>query len=96
MSTISRQVGCDCGWREDYTAGDQGSLNRALSAYDQHAAMHREKRTSWQPWERLANQVTGLRGLEPGDELRAVVEAELMLSAWWHERHGCTCGKHLK
>lgn len=33
--------------------------------------------------------------LAPGDELRALIEAELILSAHWHERHGCTCGRHL-
>jgi len=34
--------------------------------------------------------------LEDGDGLRAVVEAELVLSAWWHGKHGCGCGKHLE
>ena len=33
--------------------------------------------------------------LNDGDNLRALVEAELLLSDWWHRRHGCGCGKHL-
>ena len=31
-----------------------------------------------------------------GDDLRALVEAELLLSAHWSERHGCNCGRHLQ
>lgn len=34
--------------------------------------------------------------IEDGDGLRAVVEAELVLSAHWHAHHGCGCGKHLE
>ena len=34
--------------------------------------------------------------IEEGDELRATVEADLLLSAHWCARHGCNCGKHLE
>ena len=33
--------------------------------------------------------------LRNGDELRAVVEADLMLNTTWHDRRGCNCGQHL-
>lgn len=34
-------------------------------------------------------------GIEPGDELRALVEVDLILWRNWYERHGCNCGQHL-
>ena len=34
--------------------------------------------------------------IETGDELRALVEVELMLSSWWHQRHSCGCPRCLE
>ena len=35
------------------------------------------------------------QSIEVGDELRALIEAEFLLSGHWYDRHGCGCGRHL-
>ena len=83
----------DCDWNGPLmTDQDIDEINQHLVNHQKN--YHRE-------WESKRGKamlefMEKMRPLDDGDSLRAVVEAELTLNAWWHQLRGCGCGKHVE
>jgi len=100
------EIHCDsCPFNLTYlysTAVARGYLGRwdtfCGEAYGAAYNMHDDPALRLQiAWERAMNAAEKLDPpISDGDELRAVVEADLLLGDTWHDRRGCNCGRHLE